>query len=115
VRVDARRAEDPTQAAVEAAAAVPHAGAVLRVIVQMRADQQAQFRENAVRTALAGAADVSVAREVEVETRARLGNLAPEALTPTELVERYFQSRGADGERIRSLLAKCEDLLRDSG
>ena len=36
-------------------------------------------------------------------------------LTPQQLVECYFQSRGETPERVQALLAKAEELLRDSG
>jgi hypothetical protein len=60
------------------------------------------------------AAHFSIARNIEVEARARLHDLSPETLTPLELVERYFQSRDVTGERLKVLLAKAEELLRKS-
>jgi hypothetical protein len=35
-------------------------------------------------------------------------------MTPLELVEKYFQSRDESPERIKALLAKAEELLRDT-
>ncbi len=115
LRVDVRGEDDPTAAAVRAVEGVPHEGAVIRVLVQLKAEQQPAFRERELQAALAGAASVSVAREVETEARARLGELAPETLSPLQLVERYFESRRETPERIRDLLSKAEGLLRDSG
>jgi hypothetical protein len=66
-----------------------------------------------VQSALGKAASVSVAREVETEARTRLGDLAPEALMPLELLQRYFESRHVDEARRQALLARAEDLLRD--
>ena len=115
IRVDARQEEDPTTAVLGAVGGRDYEGAVVRVMVQLRPDQQTQFREREVQGALAQAASVTVAPEVEVEARARLGDLAPETLTPIQLVERYFQSRAEDPERVKQLLAKAEELLRDPG
>jgi exonuclease SbcD len=115
VRVDARGAQDPTAVALEALQGIEVEGAVVRVQVHLSHDQQAGLRESEVEAALDGAASVSVSRQVEVEARARLGNLAPESLTPLQLVERYFQSRGETPERVQALLARAEELLRDSG
>ena len=56
---------------------------------------------------------VSITREVETEARARLGDLSPEALTPFELLQRYFESRRVEEARKLALLARAEDLLRD--
>jgi exonuclease SbcD len=114
LQVDARQAPDPTAAVVEAVSQAETDGAVVRVQVQLRTEQQASFREAEVQSALAKAASVSIAREVETDTRTRLGDLAPEALTPLELLQRYFESRKVEADRRHSLLACAEDLLRDS-
>jgi SOS response regulatory protein OraA/RecX len=115
IRVDARGAEDPTAAALEALRGVEVDGAVVRVQIRLAHDQQAGLREREIGAALDAAASVTVSRQVEVEARARLGDLAPESLTPLQLVERYFQSRGETPERVQALLAKAEELLGDSG
>ena len=115
LRVDARPAEDATAAVVEVVERAQAEGAVVRVQVQLREDQQAGFRESEVVAALGQAASVTVAREVESDVRMRLGDLAPEALTPLELIQRYFESRNVASDRMRSLLARAEDLLRDPG
>lgn len=115
LRVDARPAEDATAAVVEAVERAQAEGAVVRVQVQLREDQQAGFRESEVVAALGQAASVTVAREVESDVRMRLGDLAPEALTPLELIQHYFESRNVAPDRMRSLLARAEDLLRDPG
>jgi len=115
VRLDVRELPDPTAAAVEAAARLEAAGAVVRVIIRMRADQQGLLRDREIEAALKEASNVLIYREVESEARARLGDVAPESLSPLQLVERYFQARGEADERTAALLAKAEELLRDSG
>lgn len=114
VRVDLRGEADPTAAAVAAVAGLEAEGAVVRVQMQIRSDQQALVRDREIEAALAGASNVLIAREVETEARARLGDLAAEALTPSQLVERYFRGRNEPEERIAALLTRAEDLLRDS-
>ena len=113
LKVDARRASDATEAVVQAVSRAEADGAVVRVQVQLLPEQQATFREAEVQSALGKAASVSVAREVETEARARLGDLAPEALMPLELLQRYFESRQVEEARTQALLARAEDLLRD--
>src|SRR3990170_383056 len=115
VRLDVRDLADPTAAAVEAVTRIEAEGAVVRVIIRMRPDQQALLRDREIEAALKPASNVVIAREVESEARARLGDLMPETLTPIQLVERYFRARGEDDKRIAALLAKAEELLRDSG
>lgn len=115
IRVDARRAEDPTSAVLEAAAGKDLAEAVVRILVQLRADQEGLFREREVGAALAAASTVTVVREVESETRIRLGDVAVEALTPQQLVGRYFEGQGVDGERLAALLDKAGEILGEAG
>lgn len=110
VRVDARAADDVTEAAREQLQNISD-GSVVRVIVQMNEDQQADLRERDLQAALPGAASVNIAREVQVEARTRLGDLAPESLSPLELIEQYFKDRGEPPERIRELLARAQELL----
>lgn len=113
LQIDTRPAENPTAAVVECVSRAEVDGAVVRVQVRLRAEQQASFREADVHAALARAASVTIAREVETDARLRLGNLAPESLTPLELLQRYFESRKVEPDRMRELLAHAEDLLRD--
>src|SRR4030067_813342 len=68
------------------ARAGPHAeadGAVVRVQVQLRPDQQATFRELEVQSALGKSSSVSITREVETEARTRLGDLTPGGRAPS--------------------------------
>jgi exonuclease SbcD len=113
VRADVREAQEPTAAVLAGLDGLSLEGAIVRVIVQMRTDQEAALREREIEQALEMAAHISIVREVETEVRARLGDLEPQALTPLELVERYFQSRDVEQERIKALLKKAEELLQE--
>jgi exonuclease SbcD len=113
VVVDARQDEDPTQAVLTALQKVDGAGAVLRLVVRMRGDQEAALREREVAAAVTAAANLTMVREVETAARARLEGVAPETLTPIQLVERFFQQRGEAPERLGRLLARAEDFLID--
>ncbi|NIM20853.1 MAG: hypothetical protein GTN64_00290, partial [Candidatus Latescibacteria bacterium] len=72
------------------------------------------LREREVEQVINIAAHASLVREIEPEVRARLGDLEPQALTPLELIERYFQSREVEQERLEALLAKAEELVQES-
>ena len=113
VRVDVCEAPDPTAAVLAKLEGLPLADAVVRVQVKLRAEQEAALREREVEAVLDQAAHFSIIREVESEARSRLGGLAPETLSPLELVERYFQSRDVEEDRLLALLAKAERLLRE--
>jgi hypothetical protein len=60
---------------------------------------------------LKSAASFSLSREFEDEARARLGDLSPEVLTPTELLQMYFKTRNVEPERIEVLVEKAKALL----
>ena len=111
VNIDVRSEEDPTTVVVDALERAETEGAVIRLQVQLRADQIPGLREREIEGALADTASFIVAREIEDEARARLGELSPETLAPLELVERYFESRDVDPERLKALLAKAGELL----
>jgi exonuclease SbcD len=114
IRVDVREETDPTQAILSALDAVATEGAVIRILVQLHSAQQAILREREIEAALKGAMSVTIGREIETETHTRLGDKGSESLTPLELIERYFHLRDERPERIEALLAKAEELIRDT-
>ena len=110
VRVDAREGGDPTGVVLDRLGDTPP-GAVVRLIVQLRADQEPSFRENEIRDELEAASSLTIAREVDTPTRTRLGDTAPEALTPLELLERYLEARDVPENRRADLLDRAVSLL----
>ena len=114
IRVDVRAETDPTQAILEKLSDTTADGSIIRVLVEMHPEQQAVLREQEIISELKEATSVTIGREVETETRPRLGDDTPETLTSIELVERYFQLREEKPERIASLLSKAEELMRDT-
>ena len=114
VRVDARRAEHPTEAVLQALRGVAAEGAVVRVLVQLRSEQEPLLHDREVEAALQGASSVAVARQVESENRIRLGDLAPESLSPLQLIERYFQGREAEPARLAELLERAAEILGEA-
>jgi len=113
IRVDVRRAEEPTEAVRQALQGVDAQGAVVRVVVQLRAEQEALLHERALEAALEGASSVAVMRDVESENRIRLGDLAPESLSPLQLLERYFQNLETDPARRALLLERAGEILAE--
>ena len=116
IDVAARPGEDPTDAALEVVGKHVEdglAGSIVRVRVNMDAEQEPAFREAAVRQALAPAHYVvGIERRVHREHRTRLGTDEAEKLTPLEALRRYFQSRNMPEDRERVLLEHAEQLVR---
>ncbi len=114
VRVDARERDDATAAVVQAIEKRDIDGVVVRVIIQLKAEQTPALRDAEIAAALAPAYSHTLAREVEHEARTRIGGLAAETLTPTELLERYFADKGYGPERVQPLLAAADGIFQGS-
>jgi exonuclease SbcD len=112
IRVDVRDDADPMPHLLSAIAKTDVEDAVVRVIVQARAEQEGLIRDADVRSALKGAYYIaSIGKEIERAYRQRLGGDSPEELTPAELLTRYFESRETPPERIEVLLQYAEDIF----
>jgi exonuclease SbcD len=111
IAVDVRQQADPTAAVLRAVDPASVQGAIVRVLVTLRVDQQAQLREREIEAALEGANSVTLSRQMESDVRPRLGEAAFESLSPLQLVEQYFRSRDEDEARLEALLQKAEELL----
>jgi exonuclease SbcD len=114
IRVDVREEADPTQAILAKLSDTTPEGSIIRVLVEMHSEQQAILREQEIISQLKEATSVTIGREIETESRSRLGDETPETLTSIELLERYFQLRGEKQERIEALLSRAEELMRDT-
>ncbi|MBI3177247.1 MAG: exonuclease SbcCD subunit D [Chloroflexi bacterium] len=124
IKVDAREADDPTAAVLAKIAgrdpstgsARGLAGAIVRVSVRLRAAQEASLRERDIEKALREAEVSTIAaigKEVEREVRTPLGAASPETLTPVQLVERYFLSKGKSADEVRKYAQAAESLFND--
>lgn len=113
VRVNARESADPTAAVVAAIQEHDLTGAVVKVAIELLAEQEAALRRREIEAALAGAGIIA-GISVEVERGTRLAGLgaSPESLTPAQWVERYFTLRQRPPERVARLVQAAEELLR---
>jgi len=112
VRADLREAEDPLADLEKAVAAHQLQDAVVRVILHLRAEHEQLVRDREVRALLHEAHFIgSINREVERESRVRLGELSPEEMTPRQLLERYLEARQIAPQRRKELLSCAEEIL----
>ena len=114
IRVDARESDDPTTAVVHAIEKCDIEGVVVRLIMQLKAEQSPVLRYAEIYGAMEAAYSHTVAREVDHEARTRLGGMAAESLTPSELLERYFVDKGYYSERVKPLLAVANGIFQSS-
>ena len=112
ISVDAREADDPTQGVLDEIGRRAVTDAVVRVQVKLKAHQESQLREKDIIAALKSAGYIAaISKEVEHEARARLGGATPEGLSPTELLERYFESKGTPPEHVKPLLECAQQII----
>jgi exonuclease SbcD len=112
VRADVRDALNPLMALQQEIAAHDLQGAVVRLILWLRADQEPLVRDRDVRGLLSDAYFIGgINREIERETRVRLGSLAPEEMTDSELLEKYLETKDTDPERAKTLLEHAETIF----
>jgi exonuclease SbcD len=113
LRVNVKRAGDPTQVVLEAIARHDLRDAVVRLIITADPEADLLLQERTIQYALqdAGANYVAaIQRDVERPARLRLG-ASPEGLTPDQLLERYLMSKDVPAERIDVLLAHARHIF----
>jgi exonuclease SbcD len=112
IRADLRDADNPLTALLNAIEPHDVSDAIVRVIAQIRAEQEDLIRDADVRQALEGAYYIAgISKEVERAYRQRLGGESPEELTPTELLARYLESKETPPEQIKTLLEYAEEIF----
>ncbi len=121
VAVDVRNSATPQARILQAIQARPLAGAIVRVLVEARAEQAGEIRTAELQEALAAAqvhyvASVSVS--VEKAGRSRLNEESRallEGMTPRKALEFYLQRKNLSAERVRELLAAADELFAEQG
>ncbi|HDQ71459.1 MAG TPA: exonuclease SbcCD subunit D [Chloroflexi bacterium] len=112
VRVDVRESASPLMTLEQAIAAQDLKGAVVRLIVRMKADQEPLVRDREVRALLSDAYFVGgINRQIERENRVRLGHLSPEEMTDRALLAKYLETRDVEPERAGRLLECAESIF----
>ena len=117
IKVDAREAADPTSAVLARIEGRDLKGAIVRVSVELKSHQEASLREREIEKALREAevsAIAAISKNVEREVRTALGGASPETLTPAQLVERYFVSKGKTPEEAAQYAKMAENLFGES-
>ena len=114
LKVDGRAEADPTAAAIARIQSRQLKGAVVRMSIQLKEAQVASLREREIEKALREAevsAFAAIGKDVETETRTRLGGASPETLSPSQLVEKYFLSKGRSPEEAARYARAAESLF----
>jgi exonuclease SbcD len=116
IRADVREADEPLVALERVVAGRDLHRAVVRLILQLRADQEPALRDYDVRALLSGAYAIgSISSEVERKARVRLGDQKPEEMTDRELLESFLEIKETPEERIGTLLDHADPILQGEG
>jgi len=113
IRADLRAEAEPMAALLAAIERQPVDDAVVRLNVQVSAEQAELLRDADLRRALQAAYYIAgITKEVERAYRQRLGGDSPEGLAPAELLARYLASKELPPDRIKVLLKHAEEILQ---
>jgi exonuclease SbcD len=109
---------DPTSTVLKTIAEQPDKikDAIVRLQISLPAECQGQLRDNDIRNAIKEAHYLTIAKDIQRETRLRLGKWTAEELTPVEALKKYLETRkDLSRERAKVLLEYGEKLIQERG
>ena len=87
--------------------------AIVRLQISLPAAIEGQLRDNDIRNAVKEAHYFTIAKDIQRETRLRLGKWTVEELTPIEALKAYLESKKVSPERAKLLLEYGEKLIQE--
>jgi DNA repair protein SbcD/Mre11 len=87
------------------------ADAVVRVNIKVPSSLESQLRTNDVKEALKDAHNFSVSKNIERETRVRIGSRQAEDISPVDALKAYLETQNIPVERRKTLLEYGEKLM----
>ncbi len=89
------------------------ADAVVRVNITLPTEAEGRLNHSEIRSALKGAYYFTVAKEIQRETRLRLGGQTAEEITPLDALKAYTEAKKLTPARAKLLLRYGEKLIRE--
>jgi exonuclease SbcD len=111
IRVDVRDHEEPTTAVLRAISKHDIKGVVIRLMIHIKSQNVRLLRDNDIVEALSDAYSYSINKDIEHESRTRIGGVAAETLSAEELLEHYFVDKGYAPDRIKTLLSEANNIF----
>ncbi|OGN99806.1 MAG: nuclease SbcCD subunit D [Chloroflexi bacterium RBG_13_51_52] len=104
---------DPTSAVLAAIKTQQEkvAGAIVRLILKIPSSLEGNLRNNDIKDALKEALNFTIAREIQHETRLRLGSRTIEEITPLDALKKYLEMQQISPERQKVLLEHGKKLI----
>ncbi len=87
--------------------------AIVRLNISLPAEIEGQLRDNDIRSIMKEAYYFTIAKDIQRETRLRLGKWTAEELTPIEALKAYLESKKVSPERAKLLLEYGEKLIQE--
>ncbi len=105
---------DPTSTALRAIAEQKEKvrDAIIRLNISLPAETVGQIRDNEIGEALKEAHYFTIAKDVQRETRLRLGSLTAEEIAPLDALKAYLKEKKVTPERTKLLLEYGEKLIQ---
>ena len=89
------------------------AGAIVQLKLKLPESVAPLLRDAEIKNALKDAYYFAIARDVERQSRNRLGGEHDEALSPRQALEKYLDMKNVPESRRKELLARAEELLAE--
>ncbi len=87
--------------------------AIVRLNVSLPAETEGQLRDNDIRNMLKEAYYFTIAKDIQRETRLRLGKWTAEEIPPLDALKAYLESKKVSPERAKLLLEYGEKLIQE--
>ena len=87
--------------------------AIVRLQISLPAQIEGQLRDNDLRETLKEAHYFTIAKDIQRETRLRLGKWTAEEITPLDALKAYLESKKVSPERAKLLLEYGERLIQE--
>jgi len=87
--------------------------AIVRLSISLPAEGEGGLRDNDIRNAMKEAHYLTIAKDIERETRLRLGNWTAEEIPPLDALKAYLESKKIAPERAKLLLQYGERLIQE--
>ncbi|GAG93429.1 unnamed protein product [marine sediment metagenome] len=87
--------------------------AIVRLNISLPAQCEGQLRDSDIRNAVKEAHYFTVAKDIQRETRSRLGEWTAEEITPLDALKAYLESKKVSLERTKVLLQYAERLIQE--
>ena len=87
--------------------------AIVRLNISLPAEIEGQLRDNDIRNMLKEAYHFTIAKDIQRETRLRLGKWTAEEIPPLDALKAYLESKKVSPERAKLLLEYGEKLIQE--